>query len=78
VQEILDYLRANGEQRDSQLAKGLRMPLDVIQKGLHALAGKGELITCDLILVEDGKEVRKKLYRASGFIPPKAPGPKPK
>jgi hypothetical protein len=78
MKEILDYLRANGEQTDAQIAKALKLPVAKVLDELAKLGKKGELITCDRIRMQHAKEVRETLYRAHGYIPPRTPGPKAK
>ena len=75
---ILHYLRLHGEQLDSQIAAGLELPLTTVRDQLADLRSKNELITCTRIRFDNGKESGETLYRARGYIPPKARGPKQK
>jgi len=78
MHEILQYLKVNGEQLDSQVASGMGVPLAEVRRGLSELLAKSELITCRVIRFENGTRIDGTLYRASGFAPPATPGRKPK
>ena len=78
MREILQYLRLAGEQLDSQIAAGMGIPLANVRLGLSELSAKGDLITCRVIRFDAGKKIDGTLYRASGYIPPPAPGRKSK
>lgn len=76
MREILQYLKLNGEQLDSQIAVGMGISLADVRRSLSELSAKSELITCHLIRFENGKRIDGTLYRASGYVPTPSPGRK--
>jgi DNA-binding IclR family transcriptional regulator len=76
--EILRSLKEYGERLDSEIAKELGMPLATVREHLASLAAAGAVITCHLTRFENGNRIEALLCRASGYIPPAAPGRKPK
>jgi hypothetical protein len=76
--EILKYLRAHGEQLDSEIATGTGMSLKDVRLGVSDMSARGEIVTCRVSRFKDGKRSDGILYRAAGYIPPHAPGRKPK
>jgi hypothetical protein len=49
-----------------------------VRQRLAGLAATGAVVTCNLTRFEDGKRIEGWLCRVSGYIPPAAPGRKPK
>lgn len=78
VSDILHCLKVHGERLDSEIAEEMGMQLATVRKQLAGLAATGLIVTCSLTRFEDGKRIDGWLCRASGYIPPKAPGRKPK
>lgn len=78
MQEILNYLKQNGEQLDSEIAAATGISLANVRLGVSALSAKGDVMVCRSIRFKDGKEVNGMLCRISGYIPPAAPGRKSK
>jgi len=78
LQEILKYLKDRGEQLDSEIATAVGMPLESVRRHVSALSARGEVMTCQSIRFNDGKRVEGLLCRIAGYIPPAAPGRKPK
>jgi len=78
VQEILDYLRANGERLDSEIASGTGIPLAKVRTTVSDMSAKGALVTCRVTRFNDGKKIDGVLYRVAGYMPPAAPGRKSK
>jgi len=79
MQEILQYLKSNGEKFDTEIAAGTKMSLANVKRNLEQLLAKGEIIACHSIMFkEDGKKVEGMRCRLAGFIPPAAPGRKGK
>jgi predicted ArsR family transcriptional regulator len=76
--EILQCLKKHGERTDSELAKEMGMPLATVRERLAGLAATGAVITCNVTRFENGNPIEGWLCRASGYIPPAAPGRKPK
>ena len=78
MQEILNYLKSRGEQLDSEIATAMGIPLESVRRHVSALSARGEVMTCQSIRFSDGKKIEGLLCRISGYIPPAAPGRKPK
>jgi hypothetical protein len=54
------------------------MSLENVRLHVSALSAKGEVMLCQSIRFDNGKKVEGLLCRISGYIPPAAPGRKPK
>ena len=78
MQAILDYLKNTGEQLDSEIAAATGLSLSNVRHGVIDLQAKGAIMVCKSIRYKDGKEINGLLCRVSGYIPPAAPGRKPK
>jgi predicted ArsR family transcriptional regulator len=76
--ETLQCLKKHGQRLDLEIAKELRMPLGTVRQHLAALAESREAIVCKTIQFENGRQIEAWQGRVSGFIPPPAPGRKPK
>jgi predicted ArsR family transcriptional regulator len=76
--ETLECLKKHGQRLDLEIAKEIRMPLATVRKHLAALADSREAIVCKTIQFQNGKGFEAWQGRVSGFIPPSAPGRKPK
>jgi transcription initiation factor IIE alpha subunit len=78
MQEILQYLKTHGEQLDTEIAKAVGISLVKVRLHLSELAGKGDVMTCHSIRFEKGKKIEGIRCRLAGYVPPLAPGRKPK
>ncbi len=78
MHEILKYLKTNGDQLDSEIAKALGMTLAKAATQLAELAAEGEIVTCHTIRFEKGKKIEGFSCRLSGYAPKAAPGRKSK
>lgn len=78
MQEILQFLKANGERLDTEIAAGTGVSLKNVRLSLSELSAKGEIIMCRTTRYTSGKPVEGMLCRASGYVPPASPGRKPK
>ncbi len=78
MKEILQYLKNHGEQFDTEIAVGTGISLANVRLQLAELAAKREVMTCHSIRFEKGKKVEGISCRLAGYIPPAAPGRKPK
>ena len=78
MEEILKYLKGQGEKLDSEIASGTGMSLAEARVGLSELSLRGEVTTCRVIRYTDGKKIDGTLYRAAGYVPKPAPGRKSK
>ena len=75
--DILQCLKKYGERTDSEIAKETGTPLATVRERLTSLAATGAVITCNVTRFHDGHRTEAWLCRASGYIPPRAPGRKP-
>ena len=75
---ILDYLKNHGERLDSEIAAATGMTVDNVRTSVTTLAAKGDVMVCRSIRFKDGKHIEAMLCRIAGYIPPAAPGRKPK
>jgi len=78
LNEILECLRKYGQRLDSELAEETGVPIAKVRQCLAELAATGAIITCRLTRFEDGKRIDALVCRVSGWVPPPAPGRKPK
>jgi DNA-binding IclR family transcriptional regulator len=76
--EVLACLRKYGQRLDSEIAKEIQLPLAVVRQQLTDLAATGEVILCSLTRFERGARLDAWQCRVSGYVPPLAPGRKPK
>lgn len=78
MQEILQYLKQNGERLDSEIAAATGISLANVRLSVSALSARGDVMMCRSIRFKDGKQIDAMLCRVSGYIPPAAPGRKSK
>ena len=78
MQDILQYLKLNGERLDSEIATAIGISLAKVRLGVSELSAKGDVIVCRSIRFKEGKPIEAILCRVSGYIPPAAPGRKAK
>ena len=78
MQDILQYLKLNGERLDSEIATATGISLAKVRLGVSELSAKGDVIVCRSIRFKEGKPIEAILCRVSGYIPPAAPGRKAK
>jgi hypothetical protein len=78
MQQILQHLKTTGEQLDSEIAAATGLSLASVRRGVTELSARGDVMVCRSIRFKDGKEIDAMLCRVSGYIPPAAPGRKPK
>lgn len=76
--ETLQCLKRHGQRLDMEIAKEIHMPVATVRKHLAALADSREAIVCKTIQFANGRQVEAWQGRVSGFVPPAAPGRKPK
>ena len=77
--ETLQCLKKHGQRLDLEIAKEMRMPLAMVRQHLTALAERREAIVCKTIqFAKNGRQFEAWQGRVSGFVPPAAPGRKPK
>lgn len=78
MQEILEYLKLNGERLDSEIAAATGISLAKVRLNVSDLSARGDVMVCRSIRFKDGKQIDGMLCRISGYIPPAAPGRKSK
>ena len=78
MKEILEYLKKYGDRLDKEIAVAIGISLANVRMHLSALAANGEIMTCSSIRFEKGKKIEGIRCRLAGYIPPAAPGRKPK
>ena len=78
MNEILQYLKNQGEQLDTEIAGATGISLANVRRYLSELAIKGDVMTCHSIRFEKGKKIEGISCRLVGYVPPAAPGRKPK
>jgi len=78
MNEILQYLKTNGETVDLDIAAALGMSLVKARNHLLELSAKGDVMSCHSIKFVDGKKVEGMSYRLAGFILKAKPGAKSK
>ena len=76
--ETLQCLKRHGQRLDLEIARETRVPLATVRAHLTALADRREAVVCKTIQFENGRQVEAWQGRVSGFVPPAAPGRKPK
>ena len=62
---ILEFLRVNGEQMEAEIAKGMQMPMALVQSQLAQLSSAGEVICCKVTRYLAGKKIEGTSYRLS-------------
>jgi DNA-binding IclR family transcriptional regulator len=76
--EVLACLKKYGQRLDVEIAREVGLPLATVRTRLAGLAATGAVITCSLTRYEKGKRLDAWQCRVSGYVPPPAPGRKPK
>jgi hypothetical protein len=74
---ILDYLKANGEQLDVDIATTLNIPMPQLKTLVGQLSASGELICCHVTRFIDGKKIEGISCRLSCDLPAPSRGRKP-
>jgi len=77
VNEILLHLKLKGEQLDADIARALRLPLDLVRSHLDSLFTRGEVMMCHVTRFEGKRKTEGWSCRLAGTIPVAAPGRKP-
>lgn len=75
---VFQHIKKHGQIRDADIAKALGLALAAVRTSLDDLAAKGEIACCSVTRYDQGKPVHEILCRLSGYVPPAAPGRKPK
>ncbi|MBK6403341.1 MAG: ArsR family transcriptional regulator [Rhodocyclaceae bacterium] len=75
---ILEHIKKHGQVRDAEIAMALGLGLAKVRHSLSDLSASGQISCCSVTRFQDGKSVEEILCRVSGYVPPAAPGRKPK
>lgn len=75
---VLQHIKAHGQVCDADIARALGLKLGAVRNSLDDLSTRGYIACCDVTRYNDGKPVKEILCRVSGYVPPAAPGRKPK
>lgn len=78
MKEILLYLKTHGERLDTEIAEAVGISVTKVRVQLEELAAQREIMVYHSIKFEKGKKIEGIRCRLAGFIPPAAPGRKPK
>jgi len=76
MNEILQYLKAQGEKLDTEIAAATGLSIEAIHIQLLKLAANHEVMACQTTRFVKGKQIESMSCRISGFIPKAAPGRK--
>jgi hypothetical protein len=74
---ILDYLKANGEQLDVDIAAALRIPMPQVKTLVEQLSVSGDVICCHVTRFIDGRKIEGTSCRLSCDLPAPSRGRKP-
>ena len=78
MNQILQYLKNNGERLDAEIAQAAGISLSKTRAYLAELAAKGESMAYHSTRFEDGEKTEGIRCRLAGFTPPAKPGRKSK
>lgn len=78
MNQILQYLKKNGERLDAEIAAAAGLSLSKTRLHLAELAAKGEVVAYHSTRFEDGEKITGIRCRLAGITPPSAPGRKSK
>ena len=77
MQEIMQYLKANGQRFDSEIAAATGLSLAKVRRSISDLSARGEISKCSVTRLNRGEKGEGCRCRVGGSIPPKTPGRKP-
>lgn len=77
MQEIMQYLKENGQRFDSEIAAATGISLAKVRRSISDLSARGEISKCSVTRFNNGEKIEGVLCRVAGYIPPKSPGRKP-
>lgn len=75
---VLQHIKQRGQVLDGEIAKALGIKLAVVHSTLDELSARGEIACCRVTRFLKGQPVEEIQCRISGYIPPAAPGRKPR
>ncbi len=74
---IVDFLKAHGDQLDCEIAKSLKLSRAEVARQIAELSSGGHIICCKVTRYIQGTRMDAISCRIAGSIPKPAPGPKP-
>jgi hypothetical protein len=74
---ILDFLKANGERPDAEIAEALPVPMTLVTSHVSQLSAVGEVLCCNMTRYRDGTKIEGRSCRLTCNVPPPARGRKP-
>ena len=74
---ILKFLKANGEQLDSEISLALDIPMAQLKNQVAQLSASGDVICCKVTRFIEGKKIEGTSCRLSCDLPAPARGRKP-
>jgi DNA-binding IclR family transcriptional regulator len=74
---ILDFLKANGERLDVEIATALQIPMATVTRHVSQLSAAGEVICCKVTRYIEGQKIEGVSCRLSCNLPAPARGRKP-
>ena len=78
MNKILQHLKKNGEQLDTEIAVATGISLATVRLQLAELTAKYEVVACHTTRFVKGKKIMGMTCRVAGYTPPAAPGRKAK
>ena len=78
AKSIHQYLKANGEKLDTEIAEALGLSIEIARHHLSELVTRGDIMSCHTIRFVDGEKFEGMTYRIAGFIPKAKTGAKSK
>lgn len=76
MNKILQYLKIQGEQLDTEIAKAAGISLAQVRLQLAELTAQGDVISCHTTRFVKGDKTEGMSYRLAAYIPPASPGRK--
>lgn len=74
---ILEFLKANGQRLDYEIADALNIPVSKVKHHVADLSSSGDIICCNITRFDAGKAIEGISCRLSCYMPPPARGRKP-
>ena len=75
---IFEHIKKHGQVCDAEIATALGLGLTKVRSSLSDLSARGQISCCSVTRFKNGQPIEEILCRVSGYIPPAAPGRKPK
>lgn len=75
---IFQHIKKHGQVRDAEIAHALGIGIGQVRTSLNELSTRGQIACCNVTRFNKGVPVEEILCRVSGYVPPAAPGRRPK